>query len=188
MLPPFPEDVRFCLDAKTNEKDHGGRRKCLTAPPAPLKFFKLPRTPRALGRVAPSASLGQAVKNFQALRLRSRPGGIFFEGRRGQFRSLAVIPKVRQRCRSILRLISKTDISTRRYSFPRQLRQSSKLYRDRPPFGDGSKIRRPGSVSNRRRTRLFPERVSTRRSGSSCWIGANGRRSVSLRSRTHVFW
>ncbi len=29
------------------------------------------------------------MKNFRALRLHSRPGGIFFEGRRGQFRTLA---------------------------------------------------------------------------------------------------
>lgn len=44
-----------------------------------LKFFKLLRdalAPRALGRCAPSA---QTVKNFQALRLRHRPGGIFFK-------------------------------------------------------------------------------------------------------------
>ena len=97
--------VHFCLDSKTNQKDHGGRRKYPTSAPAPqpgdyflpavgaLKFFKLvrsPLAPRALGRCAPSA---QTMKNFRALHLRSRPGGIFFEGRGVRFRILSVSPE-----------------------------------------------------------------------------------------------
>jgi hypothetical protein len=53
---PFSNrDVHFCLDAKTNQKHHGGRRKCLTSASAPLKFFKLVRVAHSGSEEFPSA-------------------------------------------------------------------------------------------------------------------------------------